>query len=165
MIDVQRATVSIEVPDDTTLAKICATTLAHCAAAGSVSVRVTDRDEMQSLNGQFRAKPVPTNVLSFPAGVAIEEGETLLGDIVLCAPVIEAEAVAQGKTASDHYAHMMVHGTLHLLGYDHIDDEDACVMEQCERDVLVQLGISDPYALCATTMPTAPDSQRTSFNG
>ena len=164
MIDIQRATTSSAVPGNDALERACCATLAYCDRRGAVSLRVTDREEMQALNAQFRGKPMPTNVLSFPADVEIEEGMLLLGDIVLCAPVVETEALAQNKTTDAHYLHMVVHGTLHLLGYDHIDDDDARIMEQCEREVLARLGIADPYSHSAA-MSTAPAGQQTSING
>lgn len=165
MIEIQSATTSAAVPDEPVLVGACQATLAYCDRRGCVSIRVTDSEEMQALNEQFRGKPAPTNVLSFPAQVEIEEGAILLGDIVLCAPVIEAEAAAQAKTADAHYAHMVVHGTLHLLGYDHIDEEDARLMEQFEREVLAQLGIGDPYLPERAAISTTPAGQPTSLNG
>jgi probable rRNA maturation factor len=86
-----------------------------------VSVYIVDEDEGQELNAQYRGKDYPTNVLSFPADIAEEVGVPLLGDLVVCAPVVEREAQEQGKTLQAHWAHMLVHGTLHLLGFDHIE--------------------------------------------
>jgi probable rRNA maturation factor len=113
-----------------------------------VSVRVVDAEEIRALNREYRDKDKTTNVLSFPAGpvAGMPEGEpVLLGDIVVCASVVHAEAAEQGKTDTDHWAHMLVHGTLHLLGFDHVLDEDATVMEALETRILVSQGIADPY--------------------
>lgn len=115
-----------------------------------VSVRLTDDDEVAALNSDYRQRPTPTNVLSF-AGVSPDEATALppgvpvlLGDVVLAFGVLRAEAEAEGKTLNDHFSHLVVHGTLHLLGYDHIDDGDAVIMERLETDVLARLGVADP---------------------
>lgn len=116
----------------------------------SVSIRVVNADEMQALNGQYRGMDNPTNVLSFPASIPPEILEQLdrtpLGDIAICAQVVEAEALAQGKPPANHWAHLTVHGLLHLLGHDHQDEEEAKTMESLERKYLADLGIPDPYA-------------------
>ncbi len=114
-----------------------------------VSVRVVDEDEMRSLNREYRDQNKPTNVLAFPVGDGgfVPPGERpLLGDIVVCAGVVAREANEQGKRLDDHWGHMLVHGTLHLLGHDHITDQQAEAMEALERRVLATLGIADPYA-------------------
>jgi probable rRNA maturation factor len=110
-----------------------------------VCVRLVDDDEMTQLNKTFRGKTGSTNVLSFPASLPGELGLPLLGDIVICSPVVAAEAAEQGKSSSAHWAHMTVHGTLHLLGYDHIEEEDAATMETLETAILAQLNYSNPY--------------------
>lgn len=97
-------------------------------------------------NREFRGRDYATNVLSFPYEAAPGEHSGLLGDLVICAPVVAREAREQGKEPRDHYAHMTVHGVLHLLGYDHENDVDAERMEALERAVLASLGIGDPYA-------------------
>lgn len=112
--------------------------------AVELGVHIVDRAESARLNGAYRDKPYATNVLSFPADVRLP-GFAALGDLVICAPVVEAEAEAQGKTLSAHVAHMVVHGVLHLLGFDHIGDDEADVMESTERRVLARLGYDDPY--------------------
>ena len=119
------------------------------ARDAEVSVRIVDEAEMQALNREYRDKDKPTNVLAFPAGdaVFVLPGERLLlGDIVVCATVVAGEAEEQGKPLDHHWGHMLVHGTLHLLGHDHTTDRDAEVMEALERRVLASLGIADPYA-------------------
>jgi probable rRNA maturation factor len=109
------------------------------------SMLVTDIDEMQQLNKQYRDKDKPTNVLSFPMQSHVEAGVFLLGDIALCAPVIKQEASQQSKSEMSHWAHMVVHGMLHLQGYDHIKNDEAEEMEQLEIKILNQLGFSNPY--------------------
>ncbi|MFP3977795.1 rRNA maturation RNase YbeY [Marinobacter sp. KMM 10035] len=110
-----------------------------------VTIRIVDTEESQTLNHQYRGKDKPTNVLSFPfeapAGITVP----LAGDLVICAPVVENEALEQHKEPSTHWAHMVVHGMLHLQGYDHIDDEDAEAMEALEIRLLAQFGFGNPY--------------------
>ena len=111
-----------------------------------VSVYIVDESESQELNSQYRGKNKPTNVLSFPADIPDEVGVPLLGDLVVCAPVVEREAQEQGKSLDAHWAHMLVHGTLHLLGYDHINDGEADVMEALETRLITQLHFPAPYS-------------------
>jgi probable rRNA maturation factor len=110
-----------------------------------VSIYIVDEDESQELNAQYRGRDYPTNVLSFPADIAEEVGVPLLGDLVVCAPVVEREAQEQGKTLQAHWAHMLIHGTLHLVGFDHIDDDEAEAMETLETLILTSLGYPAPY--------------------
>ncbi|HEY1145206.1 MAG TPA: rRNA maturation RNase YbeY [Allosphingosinicella sp.] len=119
-----------------------------------VSVKFTDDDEVKTLNAAYRGKDRPTNVLSFPMmepemlGQLSGAGELLLGDVVLARGVCAAEAADKAVSVETHAAHLIVHGTLHLLGYDHeTSDEDADHMEATEREALASLGISDPYAI------------------
>jgi probable rRNA maturation factor len=100
-----------------------------------VTVRIVGTEESQALNHQYRGRDYPTNVLSLP----------LAGDLVICAPVVETEAREQDKTLDAHWAHMVVHGMLHLQGFDHIEDDDAEVMEALEIRLLAQLGFGNPY--------------------
>ncbi|AAW76023.1 rRNA maturation RNase YbeY [Xanthomonas oryzae pv. oryzae] len=115
-----------------------------------LAVRLVDEKEGCSLNHHYRGKDYATNVLSFPAELpeGLPKGikMPLLGDLVICAPVVAREAAEQGKSLAAHYAHLTVHGTLHLLGWDHDDDKEADAMEQLEREILADLGIDDPYA-------------------
>lgn len=117
----------------------------------ALAVRVTDEAESQELNKTYRGKDQPTNVLSFPfeapEGLPAEAYEHQLGDLIICAPVVEREAREQKKTPAAHWAHMVVHGVLHLRGFDHENDADAQLMEDKEREVLDGLGFSDPYAM------------------
>jgi probable rRNA maturation factor len=117
-----------------------------------LAIRVVDSKEGRALNRHYRGKDYATNVLSFPAdvaeGVKLPKGVKmpLLGDLVICAPVVAKEAREQGKPLNAHYAHLTVHGTLHLLGWDHEDECDAECMEKLEREILAGLGIEDPYS-------------------
>ncbi|SRR5690554_13831 len=119
-----------------------------------VTIRIVGTEESQALNHQYRGKDKPTNVLSFPfeapAGITVP----LAGDLVICAPVVETEAQEQHKDPVAHWAHMVVHGMLHLQGYDHIEDDDAEVMEALEIRLLAQLGFINPYE----AEETEPDS-------
>lgn len=139
--------------------------LATSPALVEISVRLTSDEEVQHLNRQYRGKDKPTNVLSFPmiqpdlletvthnsdanvSGASATGGEVLLGDIVLAYGVCTAEAAEKGIGVTDHATHLIVHGTLHLLGYDHLEDREAEAMEAIERDVLAALGIADPYLI------------------
>ncbi len=116
-------------------------TLAQC----SVSVHLTDDKSSQTLNREYRGADKPTNVLSFPSELPPLDGILTLGDLVLCPSVVNREAAQQGKEPEHHWAHMLVHGTLHLLGYDHIDDDTAERMESLEIQLLSAAGIPDPY--------------------
>lgn len=112
-----------------------------------VTVRIVDNSESQQLNFDYRSKDKPTNVLSFPFQCPPGIELPLLGDLVICAPVVAAEAAEQNKSLHAHWAHMVVHGCLHLLGFDHINDDDAEQMEAEEVTILQQLGITNPYLL------------------
>jgi len=115
-------------------------------ARGEVTVRVVDEAEGRALNRAWRGKDRATNVLSFPYDPPPGVRDAPLGDIVICAPVVAREARAQGKDPRAHWAHMVVHGVLHLLGHDHRTEDEACVMEGLERRILARLGFPDPYA-------------------
>jgi probable rRNA maturation factor len=121
-----------------------------------ISIRLTSDDEVHTLNRQYRQKDKPTNVLSFPMvqrdlletiAQNSDDGEVLLGDIVLAHGVCVVEAAERGISVEDHATHLVVHGVLHLLGYDHMDDDEADGMEQIERDALNALGLHDPYLI------------------
>ena len=110
-----------------------------------LAIRLVDNKEGRALNRHYRGKDYATNVLSFPAELPEGVKLPLLGDLVICVPVVAREAREQGKQLNDHYAHLTVHGALHLLGWDHEDEREAECMEQLEREILATLGISDPY--------------------
>lgn len=111
----------------------------------NITIRLVDEAESRALNQQFRGKDKPTNVLSFPSEMPQEIEPDYLGDIVICAPVVEKEALDQNKDHNAHWAHMLVHGILHLKGYDHLDPQEAEEMESLEAKVLTHMGFSDPY--------------------
>ena len=116
---------------------------------GEVVLSIVGSAEGAALNGQYRKREGATNVLAFPAGdpTTPEEGELLpLGDLVVCAEVLEREAREQGKTLEAHWAHVLTHGALHLVGYDHMTADEADTMESRERELLAELGFADPYA-------------------
>jgi probable rRNA maturation factor len=143
--------------DRATLAAIARTPhglLAETAAAIEISLRLTTDEEVRILNRDYRHKDSPTNVLSFPMvqpdlletiSENSDDGEVLFGDIVLAHGVCVREAAEKGVSVEDHAAHLIVHGTLHLLGYDHIDDAEAEHMEAIEREAMADLGLADPY--------------------
>ena len=108
-------------------------------------IRIVDEPESTALNEQYRHKSGPTNILSFPVELLVGIEIPLLGDLVICAPVVVREANEQKKLASDHWAHLVIHGVLHLLGFDHIEDQQAELMEAKEIAVLKKLSINNPY--------------------
>ena len=123
--------------------------LSRLRETASLTVRIVDRAESEYLNTTYRGvlgKQGPTNVLAFPLEMPDAEGASnYLGDVVICAPVVTDEARRQGKRRTDHWAHMVIHGILHLAGYDHEGEREAAVMESYERELLGELGIPDPY--------------------
>ncbi|WP_342656326.1 rRNA maturation RNase YbeY [Pantoea sp. RSPAM1] len=110
-----------------------------------VTIRLVDESESHELNLTYRGKDKPTNVLSFPFEAPPGIELPLLGDLIICRQVVEQEALEQGKTPEAHWAHMVIHGTLHLLGYDHIEDSEAEEMEGIETEIMLALGYPDPY--------------------
>ena len=156
-VDIQRASAE-PVPEEDDIRSWIAATLAHRGRDGDteISVRLVDETEMASLNQTYCGKSSPTNVLSFPSDLPEELGLPLLGDIVICAPVVRAEAARQGKQPTAHWAHMTVHGTLHLLGYDHIDEQEALEMEALETAILETLHYRCPYANESVQEQAAP---------
>ncbi len=111
-----------------------------------IAIRIVDEQEARALNKHYRGKDYATNVLSFPAELPDDVGLPLLGDLVICAPVVAKEAGEQHKTAAAHYAHLTIHGVLHLLGLDHEHEREAEAMETIERGILADLGFADPYS-------------------
>jgi probable rRNA maturation factor len=114
-----------------------------------ITIRVVDEEESAALNGQYRGKSGPTNVLSFPFQAPPGMKTDILGDLLICAPVVEREANEQGKNPQAHWAHMVVHGVLHLQGYDHSDEQEAVIMETEEIAIMNELGFPNPYAEAA----------------
>ncbi|UVL66344.1 rRNA maturation RNase YbeY [Pseudomonas sp. B21-031] len=145
-LDLQRAT-DATAPDDAAFRRWCELALRQRSADSEMTIRLVDEAEGRELNHTYRHKDYATNVLSFPADVPDDLLDIpLLGDLVICVAVVEREAAEQGKTLEAHWAHLVIHGCLHLLGYDHIDDEEAEEMEALERELLAELGHPDPYA-------------------
>lgn len=144
-LDLQVASKARDLPSSEQLQLWASSALNGLREEAEISVRIVDNDESQQLNFQYRQKDKPTNVLSFPADLPPELELPLLGDLVICAPVVAQEADEQHKDLTAHWAHMVVHGTLHLLGYDHINDPDAEIMEKLETDILTKMGFPPPY--------------------
>lgn len=134
------------VPPEADIARWARAALSTSVRGGGLSVRIVGEAESRALNAQYRRKDMPTNVLSFPAelpaGVPLEE----FGDLVICAPVVAREAAEQGKAPEAHWAHLVVHGCLHLLGFDHEEEAGAEIMEPLETKLLAEMGYPDPYA-------------------
>ena len=133
------------IPDQQSLARWVGWAEAHCKNC-ELGITVVGTDESRALNARWRGIDRATNVQSFPLEMPPGDAPTLLGDIVICAPLVESEAARDGISPEAHWAHLVVHGVLHLLGFDHEQDEDAIVMEDKERAVLAGLGFPDPYA-------------------
>lgn len=133
-------------PTDTCMNGWIVDTLVELAVPTSeVSVRLMGEAEIEDLNSRFRQQQKTTNVLSFPSGDSDESGRRLLGDVAVCVDVIVDEARDQGKSVEAHLAHMLVHGVLHLCGFDHIDNDEAETMENLERKIVANFGFPDPY--------------------
>lgn len=144
-ISIDNVSSAAQLPSEALLRQWCECALAQQKPDAELSLRIIDEVEMQALNAQYRQKDKSTNVLSFPSDLPAELNLPLIGDIVVCPQVVEREATEQNKTIEAHWAHMMIHGTLHLLGYDHIEDEEALQMEALEIELLNTLGYPNPY--------------------
>lgn len=145
-LDVQVASEAADLPEEPDLRRWCELALRTRQGDSELTIRLVDEDEGRELNRTWRHKDYATNVLSFPADVPDEFLDIpLLGDLVICAPVVAREAAEQGKPAKAHWAHLVIHGCLHLLGYDHLEDDEAEEMEELERQLLAELGYPDPY--------------------
>lgn len=143
---IQNVSLSPNLPNEKSISNWVAVVLNKTNAdQAELSIRIVDEDEILALNMQYREKNCPTNVLSFRYEMQPSVETLLLGDIIICAPIVEKEAREQNKTAEAHWAHMVVHGVLHLQGLDHKTDEDAKVMEAIEAQILSKLGFKDPY--------------------
>jgi len=148
-VDIQTAC-SEPVPEEEDIRRWIEATLSPLCEEAEVSVRLVGEREMTELNGNYRSKHQSTNVLSFPADLPEELCHPLLGDIVVCAPVVAREAAEQHKAPAAHWTHMLVHGSLHLLGYDHVDAREAEIMESLETTILQSLGCPCPYGSDST---------------
>lgn len=126
---------------------VCAVLASEQISSKELTIRIVDADESAQLNETYRHKSKPTNVLSFPTLTCPGSESNYLGDLALCASLIDQESTEQGKTPKAHWAHLIVHGVLHLLGYDHLSDDEAEHMESLEISILQQLGYPDPYHL------------------
>lgn len=145
LVDVQRECQSESLPSDAQFLLWVTTALKGRKDRGEICIRLVDADESQALNSEYRAKDYATNVLSFPFEAPPGIPMDLLGDLAICAEVVTREAAEQGKPLMDHWAHMVIHGTLHLIGFDHINEPDAVEMETLETELLASLNIADPY--------------------
>ncbi|WP_448679112.1 rRNA maturation RNase YbeY [Pseudomonas nicosulfuronedens] len=146
-LDLQVASEATGLPSEAQFRQWCELALRQRQNDSELTIRLVDETEGRELNKTWRHKDYATNVLSFPADVPDELLDIpLLGDLVICAPVVTREAAEQDKSTEAHWAHLVIHGCLHLLGYDHIDDAEAEEMEGLERELLAELGHPDPYA-------------------
>jgi len=148
-LEVQCATTASHVPDDGEFMLWVEAALGGKSGQFSLTIRIVDEKEARQFNRDYRDKDYATNVLSFPADLpeGLPEGirQSQLGDLLICAPVVAREATEQGRPEVDHWAHLTIHGVLHLLGFDHEKADEAVVMESLEIEALAKLGIPDPY--------------------
>ncbi|MFN2308815.1 MAG: rRNA maturation RNase YbeY [Gammaproteobacteria bacterium] len=144
-LDVQRVSAASDLPTDAQLRGWSRAALADAGGTHALTLRLVDAPESAALNQDYRRKQGPTNVLSFPYEAPPGYARRLLGDLVICADVVRREAQEQGKSLSAHWAHMVVHGVLHLRGYDHMMAAEAAEMESLETEILARLGFPDPY--------------------
>ncbi|QSX34609.1 rRNA maturation RNase YbeY [Shewanella avicenniae] len=144
-LDLQIATEATNLPQQADFERWATLAIGNAMPVAEMTIRLVDEAESQQLNHEYRGKDKPTNVLSFPFEAPPGIDLPLLGDLVICVPVVEQEAAEQGKPLQAHWAHMVVHGCLHLLGYDHIEDEEAEEMESIETQLIESLGFTDPY--------------------
>jgi probable rRNA maturation factor len=147
-IDLGKASAERGIPQKKQFRQWAEAALAGMKHAGKhqLSIRIVDADESAALNHQYRHKQGPTNILSFPVPEASRQAG-LLGDLAICAPVVTREAEQQQKPLQDHWAHLVIHGVLHLLGHDHEKPREAKIMETLEIRILAGLGIKDPYSI------------------
>jgi probable rRNA maturation factor len=151
-IDIQMACPSEESPDEDSIKRWASAAVRDECDNSELNLRIVDEIESADFNQQYRGKTGATNVLSFPFDAVTPEPLPILGDLVVCAPVVNREAREQQKTSEAHWAHIIVHGVLHLLGYDHIDDKDAEQMEGLETAIMLELNFPAPYE--STDRPT-----------
>jgi len=144
-IEIQRATTSTTTPTDEQFHKWVEAALSGRKDEATLAIRIVDGEEGQQINQQYRDKDYATNVLSFPANLPEGIADAQLGDLLICAPLVANEAKEQGKPETDHWAHLTVHGVLHLLVYDHENAVEAIEMETLEIQILERMGIPNPY--------------------
>jgi len=157
-ITIQCVTTEHSVPAAKEIRRWAGAALALDGAGGEVTIRITGAAEMRALNRQWRDTDRATNVLSFP----LHDADCpLFGDVVICAPVLAQEAAQQGKSLHAHWAHITIHGILHLMGYDHADENTAGIMEAKETALLQELGFPDPYHPGPTTTAAKTDAVQT----
>lgn len=150
-VEIQSVSKSLQQPRQDQLQHWVDATLHDFPNDTEIVVRIVDEQESAELNQQYRHKQGPTNILSFPYDLPAEYQVNLLGDLVVCAPVVEQEARDQGKSLTDHWAHIIIHGVLHLIGYDHVEPAEAEKMEALEINILQKLNIRNPYLqVCET---------------
>jgi len=151
--EVQRVSTSLSIPANEKFQLWAEAVLAGRSESFTMGIRVVDEVEAQGFNLEYRDNDYATNILSFPSelpeGLPEELKQSQLGDLLICAPVVAREALEQQRLEADHWAHLVVHGVLHLLGYNHEESEEAEVMESLEVEILANLGISDPYQVVA----------------
>jgi probable rRNA maturation factor len=148
-LEVQRSSASDSIPDNQQFQLWVEAALAGKPEKSALAIRVVDEQEARRFNQEYRNKDYATNVLSFPLelpkGLPEEIRQAQLGDLLICAPVVAREAKQQCRSEVDHWAHLTIHGVLHLLGYDHEQQAEAVLMETLETEILASLGISEPY--------------------
>lgn len=144
-IDIQRACSLKSIPSDEKFQHWSEATIKGRTTATELNIRIVEEHEITALNSQYRGKKKSTNILSFPFNAVTPEPMPILGDIVICAPLVFREAQEQSKSIESHWAHLVVHGILHLLGYDHDRDNDAKIMETLESEILTKMNYPEPY--------------------
>lgn len=147
LLEIQRESLSVDLPGDDKLQEWAKAALNSYHQQVELVIRIVDEDESRSLNREYRGNDRPTNVLSFPFEAPQVVESDLLGDLVICAPVVAAEAAAQKKSVEAHWAHMVIHGVLHLQGHDHQNEREADEMESLEVEILSRMGFPDPYQI------------------
>lgn len=145
VVEIQRVCESPGLPTSDQMQEWAAVVLENRIQERELVIRIVDQDESAALNLEYRKKQGPTNVLSFTYEPVGDRPVKLLGDVVICASIVEKEASEQHKGLDAHWAHMVVHGLLHLLGYDHIEESDAFEMETLELEILTKMGYPNPY--------------------
>jgi probable rRNA maturation factor len=146
-IDIQKACASDDSPDEDSIKRWVSAAIRDERDECELSIRIVDEQESADFNQRYRGKSGATNVLSFPFDAVTPEPLPILGDLVICAPVLVREASEQQKTTTAHWAHIVIHGVLHLLGYDHIEDQDAEQMESLETEIMLILDFPPPYRI------------------